>query len=288
MENNNNVLFLDIDGVLSRAEYSKDLYEDTYGDYCLALHRPSVEALRKLLQKIPDLKIVWISDWAKCERGICSKQNCYIDPLQALELFPWLKERVIGDIFGGLYSHGGILGNGSKLNAIESYVSCNNIKQYAIVDDNDYDKVDAMLAGNAQILEHIVQINPLKSFLEDDLLKVERILYTPSKDGIYSMFIDAKAGDVFIVNNSMKCTVVDDTKDIKEDSNCPRQYIEMKVDAKDLSSGKDLVGLVVMSYDKDTKRKNVSLYTKSSETLISFQSYVNITEATQLAQEEHR
>ena len=284
MENSNSVLFLDIDGVLSRAEYGKDLYEDTYGDYCLALHRPSVEALRKLLQKIPDLKIVWISDWAKCERGTCNKQNCYVDPLQVLELFPWLKERVIGDIFGGPYGYRGILGNGSKLNAIESYVSCNNIKQYAIVDDNVYDRVDAALAGNAQILEHVVQINPLKSFLEDDLLKVEKVLCCmSSKDDIYDMFMNAKAGDEFIVNNTTKCIVVNDIKDIKEDSNCPRRYVEMKVDAKDISSGKDLVGLIVISYDKDTKRKNVSLYTKSSKTRINYESYVNISSAVKLS-----
>lgn len=285
MENNNSVLFLDIDGVLSRAEYGKDLYEDTYGDYCLALHRPSVEALRKLLQKIPDLKIVWISDWAKCERGACSKQNCYIDPLQALELFPWLKWRVIGDIFNGPYSCNSISNSSSsRLNAIESYASCNNIKQYAIVDDYEYDKVDAICTGNAQILEHIVQINPLKSFLEDDLPQVEKVLqHMSSKNDIFEMFLNAKAGDAFIVNDSMKCIIDNAVSEFKKDANCPRQYAEIAVSTIDIATGKDLVGLIVLSYDKDIEKKGASLYTKSSKTRINYESYVNISSAVKLS-----
>ena len=40
------ILFCNIDGVLNRCEYAKDLYFDTYGDYCLALHKPAVLALK--------------------------------------------------------------------------------------------------------------------------------------------------------------------------------------------------------------------------------------------------
>lgn len=285
MDSSNDVLFLDIDGVLSRAEYGKDLLEDTYGDYCLALHRPSIEALKKLLLKIPSLKVVWISSWAKCERGACSKQNCYIDPLQALELFPWLKERVIGDIFGGSFSYAGILdSSGSKLNAIESYVSCNSVQRYAIVDDDSYDKVDAMLAGNSQIFEHVVHINPFKPFLEDDLPRVEAALHFASKrDDIHSMFSAAQAGSIYLVNGKWKCTIAAPASEPKEESNCPRQYSELKASVQDTSNGKDLCGLIVISYDRDLGKKSAALYTKSSETLANYESYVNIANAVELS-----
>ena len=289
MEKCNDVLFLDIDGVLSRAEYGKDLLEDTYGDYCLALHRPSVEALRKLLLKIPTLKIVWISDWAKHERGECNRLNCYIDPLQALEMFPWIKVRVIGDIFGGPHSYSGISSNVSKLNAIESYVAYNNVQRYAVIDDYDYGKSDTALANNSHVLEHIVQINPLKSLLEDDLPRIEKALWhVSSVNDIYDMLLNAKVGDIFKVNNTMKCTVDKAAGGLKEDSNCPRQYVDIEVSVADISTGQDLAGLIMLSYDKDVSKKGASLYTKSSKALASYQSYVNIVSATPIMQEEYR
>lgn len=80
------IMFLDIDGVLNRAEYGKDLYDDTYSDYCLAIHRPSVVALKKLLDKNPELDIVWISNWTSTTDNF----GMALNPIAALEMFPWV------------------------------------------------------------------------------------------------------------------------------------------------------------------------------------------------------
>lgn len=57
------VCFLDIDGVLNYAEYGEDTYYDKYCDKEVALDDLCIKRLRKLLERFPDLKIVWSTDW---------------------------------------------------------------------------------------------------------------------------------------------------------------------------------------------------------------------------------
>ena len=56
------VLFCDIDGVLNFAEYGDDTYYDKYYGKEVALDDECIEHLKRLLERFPDLKIVWSTD----------------------------------------------------------------------------------------------------------------------------------------------------------------------------------------------------------------------------------
>lgn len=259
-------LFLDIDGVLNRAEYGKDLYEDTYADYCLCLHRPSIEALRKLLIEEPDLKIVWISDWAKCGSEACNGNHCYLDPLYALEQFTWLKNRVFGNIYYGQYrsAHGD-----DRLLAIKKFIEDYMVESYAIVDDDKYEKT----LDTQHLFNHMVTVNSLKSFLEDDLPIVEKMLSMPmDRETIHGTLLRLNYEDSFTVNNRYRCRF-DFSKyhekkaplftEFKKDGNCPRLDAEVDVLVYDIDNGEHMQGLVVLSIDKDlNNRKDAFLYVK--------------------------
>ena len=260
------VLFLDIDGVLNRAEYGKDIYEETYADYCVCLHRPSIEALRKLLAKEPDLKIVWISDWAKYGSEARNDNHCYLDPLYALEQFTWWKNRVFGNIYYGQYESAH---RNDKLLAIKKFIEYYIVESYAIIDDDKYEKT----LDTQHLFNHMITVNHFKSFLEDDLPIVEKILSIPmDRETIHDTLLKLNYEDSFTVNNRYRCSF-DFSKyyekkaplftDFNKDDNCPRLYAKVDVLVYDIDNGEHMQGLVVLSIDKDlNNRKDASLYVK--------------------------
>ena len=259
-------LFLDIDGVLNRAEYGKELYGETYSDYCLCLHRPSVEALKKLLDDEPDLKIVWISDWAKFDSASYYGSACQLDPLVALEQFPWLKERVFGSVFYGAYE---TAKGDEKMHAVKAFVEDHIVESYAILDDDAYAKAD----GLQEVFNHLVSINPLKSFLEDDLPLVKSKLEIPmDRETIHKTLLSLDYEDSFVVNQRYRCSF-DFSKyhdkaaplfsEFKKDENCPRLTAEVDVLVYDMANGEHLQGLVALNIDKDLgNKKEASLCVK--------------------------
>ena len=263
------VLFLDIDGVLNRAEYGKDTYEETYADYCVCLHRPSIEALRKLLIKEPSLKIVWITDWAMSEPNACNANHCYLDPKQALEQFPWIKSRIIGSVFVGEHSHAR---GDKKMIAVKSFIKENLVEAYAILDDDIYKKTQE----TQHLSSHFIHINPLKSFLEDDIHLVEKALNLPTDgDVIHSILLKMNHTDSFVVNGRYLCKF-DFSKfsqqkaplftDFKKDENCPRMIAEVDVLVYDEKIGENKLGRVFLNIDKDLcSRKCASFFIKSLE-----------------------
>lgn len=246
------VLFLDIDGVLNRAEYGKDLYEDTYGDQCLCLHRPSVEALKKLLMDISDLKIVWITNWAKGNKEACQEQHCYLSPLIALEHFSWIKDRVIGDIWTEAEMPF------DKLSLISKFVKDNFVQHYAILDDDQYDVIDV----NLNALNHLVKINPLKSFLEDDIKKTKIALDLPINGKmLHEILIDCKCP--FIVNGLYECCLKPGTSFSKfeKESNSPRMISKAYVSVKNIESNEELDGYIVLN---DDSASNLTIHYSTS------------------------
>lgn len=247
------MLFLDIDGVMNRAEYGKDLYEDTYADYCVSLHRPSVEALRKLLIEEPKLKIVWISDWAKCSNEACEKNHCYLDPLYALESFPWLKSRVAGSIFDENHK------NTSKSSLIEQFIEDYMVESYAIVDDDFVNDADFV-----HLSKHAICINPLKSFLEDDIQSIKVVLNLPV-DGyvLHKILLSFEQSDSFMVNDQYHCTF-DFSKyhghyaplftEFAKDENSPRISSSVDVLVYDFLNCQHLNGMISLTVDKDLSK----------------------------------
>ena len=280
------VLFLDIDGVLNRAEYGEDLYEDTYENYCVALHRPSIRALKKLLEKEPSLKIVWISDWAHCESCVCNKIGTYLDPLYALESFSWLKEHVAGSIFSNRYV---ATEENAKAKAIKKYVIDNFVESYAILDDDKYEQNDE----SKNMLKHLVHINSLKSFLEDDLQSVYDALDLPTDcNFIHEMLLSMEQPNSFVVNHKYRCTFDFSTyhnrksplftKFIK-DENCPRMSANVDVLVYDIKNSIHLKGSITLSVDLDLANKHIaSLYLKNIDS-DSWESNVPILYLTNIA-----
>lgn len=257
------VLFLDIDGVLNRTEFGIDLYEDTYEDYCLALHRPSVKALKALLAIEPDLKIAWISDWTKNNHKAFNTGHCYLDPLSALEQFEWLSNRVIGNVFSGPFSNA--QGN-DRILAIEKFVEENLVESFAVLDDDVY-------TIDSYVMQHLVSINPLRSFLEDDIQTVYNKLRIPmAGKTIHSILLHLEHTDTFTVNNRYECRFDFATysqccaplfTEFKKDENCCRMTADATLLVYDRQCGENLLGKIVLSIDNDLINKfNAALYCK--------------------------
>lgn len=270
------VLFLDIDGVLSRCEYGKDLYFDTYSDYCTALHRPSVLALKKLLEKYPQMKIVWISDWtANLYDGYFIdsttsnvEENDFVSPLKVLELYPWIKERVHGILPKNVLSC-------NKLDNIAIFIDANDVESFAIVDDNGYD-YKHVNDEHAWLLRHFVEINPLKSFLEDDSIRIEEVLNLPMYGKqIHSILLSMKPNDFFVVNDKYECrfdfshissNLTLFSKWVKCENSHSREECESRINVYDAENGKFLDGEIVLSTNKDLCKEvefSATLYTKN-------------------------
>lgn len=93
------ILFLDIDSVLNCSKYGEDLY---YGaEYAMEelieanipLCVPCLKALMYIFKEVPDLKVVWSTDWRLYDKPT---YNGYGNPRFWLEKQPWMKGRIIG------------------------------------------------------------------------------------------------------------------------------------------------------------------------------------------------
>ena len=270
------VLFLDIDGVLNKAEFGMDLYED----YCLALHRPSIKALKILLANEPNLKIAWISDWAKVDHEAFDAGHCYLDPFRALEQFGWLSNRVVGNVFSGPFEKA--QGN-DKMLAIEKFVEEHLVESFAVLDDDIY-------TIDSYVVPHIVRIDPLKSFLEDDIQSVcHKLLVPMAGKAIHSMLLHLEHTDTFTVNNRYDCrfdfAMYSQSRaplftEFVEDSNCSRASADVNALVYDKQNGENLLGKIVLSIDNDlASRFNAMLYCKNL-TASTWKSSVNIVSLT--------
>lgn len=93
------ILFLDIDSVLNCSKYGEDLY---YGaEYAMEelieanipLCVSCIKALMYIFKEVPDLKVVWSTDWRLYDEPT---YNGYGNPRFWLEKQPWMKDRIIG------------------------------------------------------------------------------------------------------------------------------------------------------------------------------------------------
>ena len=260
------IMFLDIDGVLNRAEYEKDLYDDTYSDYCLALHRPSVIALKKVLDRNPNLKIVWISNWTYASGNFGMSLN----PISSLEMFSWLKERVVGSVKNST--------DEERVVGIYEFLMDNIVESFIIVDDNDiYPHLSDSTSDNRKcwwLRNHVMIVNPLKSFLEDDIPNVEKILSCPI-DGKYFHYLMSivTKDSVFTLNKTYECRFDFSNTQIFSDwieyDNCKaRKESIAYVNVYDKNVGEYLLGMIVLAYNSDlspTSQYTETLYVKAIE-----------------------
>lgn len=87
------VLFLDIDGVLNHAAYGEDLYFDKFAAENLAIDTDNLDCLKKLLNNVPDLKIVWSTSWGTVND---ERWNKWLNPRLWLEKQDFMKDRILG------------------------------------------------------------------------------------------------------------------------------------------------------------------------------------------------
>ena len=203
------------------------------------------------------------------EPNACNANHCYLDPKQALEQFPWIKSRIIGSVFVGEHSHAK---GDKKMLAVKSFIEENLVEAYAILDDDIYKKTQE----TQHLSSHFIHINPLKSFLEDDIHLVEKALNLPTDgDVIHSILLKMNHTDSFVVNGRYLCKF-DFSKfsqqkaplftDFKKDENCPRMIAEVDVLVYDEKIGENKLGRVFLNIDKDLcSRKCASFFIKSLE-----------------------
>ena len=151
------VLFCDIDGVLNFADYGEDAYYDKYYGKEVALDDECIERLKRLLERFPDLKIVWSTDWRFLEDDYW---YAWKHPLKHLEAnYQWLKERVIGKTPKKMSSE--------RWHEVKWWLDKNasygELDGYVILDDL---KFPSPWFG---IEDHVVWCNPCQGFTETNL-----------------------------------------------------------------------------------------------------------------------
>lgn len=93
------VLFLDIDSVLNHSRYAEDCYQgeecagDAFVEDKVPLCKDNIAALKHIFEAVPDLKVVWTTDWRLYDK---SDYNGFKNPRQWLEAQDWMKDRVVG------------------------------------------------------------------------------------------------------------------------------------------------------------------------------------------------
>lgn len=158
------VCFLDIDGVLNFAPWGEDLYYDKHADDEVALDAGCIEHLKSLVEKFPDLRIVWSTDWRMHDSDFWEKWK---NPVKHLELTcSWLRERVIGITPKKLTSE--------RWHEVKWWLdanaSHNELAGYVILDDLEF---PAKWFG---IEKHVVQTDPCQGFTEDKLQEAINVL----------------------------------------------------------------------------------------------------------------
>lgn len=189
-------LFLDIDGVLNACTPKEDLYYDTYGSSCTVLHRPAVQALKRLLDLDPSLHIVWISDWAQKDRDVDYRfsNDCIANPIDVLESFSWLKNRVAGCACSS---------KSSRAVAIADWLAHHIVDGYVILDDTDYYST----SGEHQLLQrHFYRVDSAVALTLDNVQSILELARKPlylSEEVPFLMSLHVHQG--FIVNNRYLC-----------------------------------------------------------------------------------
>lgn len=93
------ILFCDIDSVLNHSKLAEDCYD---GEECagsafvedkVPLCQDNIAALKHIFEEVPDLKVVWSTDWRLYDKP---DYNGFKNPRQWLEKQPWMKGRIIG------------------------------------------------------------------------------------------------------------------------------------------------------------------------------------------------
>ena len=143
------------------------------------------------------------------------------------------------------------------------------------------------------MLKHLVNINSLKSFLEDDLQRVYDALDLPTDcNFIHEMLLSMEQPNSFVVNHKYRCTFDFSTyhnrkaplftKFIK-DENCPRMSANVDVLVYDIKNSIHLKGSITLSVDLDLVNKHIaSLYLKNIDS-DSWESNVPILYLTNIA-----
>ena len=93
------ILFLDIDSVLNVSRYGEDLYNNGRSDFPFVednvpLNVKCIDALKYIFNEVPDLKVVWSTDWRLYDKPT---YNDYRNPRLWLEKQIWMKNRIIGN-----------------------------------------------------------------------------------------------------------------------------------------------------------------------------------------------
>ena len=243
------ILFCDIDGVLNRCEYVKDLYFDTYGDHCLALHKPAVLALKKLLEEVPDLNVVWISDWNTVPSTFQGRDGCTFNPMSLLESFDWLKCRIAGRVVGKMSM--------CRIESIIRWLNDNIVENFAIADDNDIYPYDGQYGS--WLTKNLVLIDNLKAFNDEYANDVKKKLDMPfNKEYMMNVIHRLNAGDSFTMNDKYVCTFVKNhdanslfSEWAKEDNCNATQFCKASVAVVDRETNDKYEGYVTLMHNTD-------------------------------------
>ena len=266
------ILFCDIDGVLNRYEYAKDLYFDTYGDNCLALHKPAVLALKRLLEEIPDLKVVWISDWNTVPNSFQGNDGCTLNPQSVLESFVWLKERIEGRVIGKMSM--------DRVESIMRWLKQDVVENFAILDDyNNYPINDQY---GSWLTKHLVAVNNLEAFNEKYANEVKDKLNMPfDKEYFVNVIHSLNIDDSFTMNDKYVCTLKKDRSngnlipfsEWKKEDNCKATYFcKAYVEVFDKENNENHEGYVTLMHNTDiitSSKYSISLsLIKDSSTIL--------------------
>lgn len=97
MNRKRRVLFVDIDSVLNHSHKAESLYDNDSDESFVEDHVPlckdNVASLKHIIDNVPDIAIVWSSDWRIVDEDVW---NGWKNPLKWLESQDWIKDIVIG------------------------------------------------------------------------------------------------------------------------------------------------------------------------------------------------
>lgn len=159
------IVFLDIDGVLNRTNFSEELYADAFTKQDVPLCMDLVDNLKTLVESDPDIRVVWTTDWRLTDT---EKWNEWINPRLWLERQDWMKDRVIGITPKKMSS--------SHYHEIKWWLDDHkDIKKYVILEDSYFPEDWFGLE------KHVVRIDSAIGFDKNNLTKAFFIIDLPRK-----------------------------------------------------------------------------------------------------------
>ncbi len=93
------ILFLDIDSVLNHSKHTEDCYQGeeyaggAFVEDKVPLCKDNIEALKRIFEAVPNMKVVWSTDWRLYDKP---DYHSFKNPRQWLEAQDWMKDRVVG------------------------------------------------------------------------------------------------------------------------------------------------------------------------------------------------